>query len=198
MFKKYVDALSYKRDRPLTSLPSDYARNTAEYYSTCIASRHDLEKLTLTYCFINGVSILYFFITQGGVMKRMAAMVLVAFASTGVFATEVTIDPAKLIPASMNHEYLSTSSHRLYMNNPDNMAEYTVVFYLHPSLQSSPSAKSDPISINCNGNELMLAPGSSFACTVDPMQKRNGLSYHINSDYARNGANLSTAYIQTA
>lgn len=126
------------------------------------------------------------------ILKKFRVIALLILASTGVFAKTIQIDPTNLNPSAATRDYIETNAYYLYLSDQP----FTVLFYLHPALQSDSALKSDPININCNGHEIMLAPGSSFACAVNPFKKRNVLNYRIPRDYARNGADLTTLLVE--
>lgn len=123
-------------------------------------------------------------------MKKIIVAVLALFVSFRAFANNHTIDPAK-----MYRHYVKTTDNIAVVVNQN--STHTVIFYVHPSLSSNPSVKSDPVSLYCNGNAFILAPGNSYACTVKTIENNGSLSFNIDAAYARNGADVSTVDIDS-
>ncbi len=74
----------------------------------------------------------------------------------------------------------------------------TVVIYLHPTLIKNPQLKSDPLYINCNEHETIIAPGQTYSCSIMSYNQHGQLSYHVAEGYEKNGADVSIVEIDPA
>lgn len=116
-------------------------------------------------------------------MKKFITSLFILCAATNVFAEPVSVDAFK----STELRYISIGEYTSVLR--DGFSQPTFVFYVSPYI-SSKLLKSDVVSITCNGNEVLVAPGSSYACVM-----RDSLSWGIASDYQRNGADMAIMVI---
>lgn len=117
-------------------------------------------------------------------MKKLTASLFILFAATSVFAKPVSVDAFNQIELTympINEGVAVLRSHPFL--------QPTFIFYVSPYIASK-HLRSDVVSITCNGNEVLVAPGSSYACVM-----RHDLSWRIDNDYQHNGADIGIMVI---
>ncbi|MFZ2315577.1 MAG: hypothetical protein WAW86_07995 [Gammaproteobacteria bacterium] len=71
----------------------------------------------------------------------------------------------------------------------------TVLIYLQPTLTKNSNLKSDPLYIDCNGQEIILSPNESYACSIKSYDMNGKFSYKVAEGYEKNGSEVTIVEI---
>lgn len=132
-------------------------------------------------------------------MKRCILILSSLFISVNVFAAPLHAKSSDFEVNNLYRDYRPADSHRsTYWAPYSGVHGPTVVIYLHPTLVKYPHIKSDPLYINCNGNEIIVSPGASYACPIMSYEQHGQLYYNVAEGYEKNGADVSIVEVDPA